>query len=111
MVQQYSKANAKRLEVPSDEESVGAYFKRFEVPDEESVGENVEKFLGESFGCDATAAMKATDMWYKVLSMRVLNSKPCSLNHIYPGKILQHLKTNSICPKPQKAVKISKKRV
>lgn len=82
MVQQYSKANAKRFEVPSDEESVGAYFKRFEVPDEESVGENVEKFLGESFGCDATAAMKATDMWYKVLSMRVLNSKPCSLNHI-----------------------------
>ncbi|XP_074637162.1 uncharacterized protein LOC141895292 [Acropora palmata] len=39
--------------------------KRFGVPDEETVGENVEKFLGEKFGCDSTAAMKATDKWYQ----------------------------------------------
>lgn len=53
MVQQYKKNNeAKRFQVPSEEE--------------ESVGENVEKFLGERFGCDATAVEKATDMWYQV---------------------------------------------
>lgn len=53
MVQQYRKNNeAKRFQVPSEEE--------------ESVGENVEKFLGERFGCDATAVEKATDMWYQV---------------------------------------------
>ena len=44
--------------------------KRFGVPDEETVGENVEKFLGEKFGCDSTAAMKATDKWYQVKTMR-----------------------------------------
>lgn len=52
MVQQYKKNNeAKRFQVPSEEESVG---------------ENVEKFLGERFGCDATAVEKATDEWYQV---------------------------------------------
>ena len=40
--------------------------KRFGVPDEETVGENVEKFLGVDFSCDSTAAMKATDKWYQV---------------------------------------------
>lgn len=40
--------------------------KRFEVTEEESVGENVERFLGVKFGCDSAAAMKATDNWYKV---------------------------------------------
>ena len=54
MVQQYSKGNEKRFEVPSDQESVG---------------ENLEKFLGVTFGCDSTAAMKATDKWYQVESM------------------------------------------
>ncbi|PFX22086.1 uncharacterized protein LOC111334660 [Stylophora pistillata] len=49
MVQQFSKENSKR----------------FEVPDEESLGENVERFLGVEFGCDSTAAMKATDNWYQ----------------------------------------------
>ncbi|XP_068747822.1 Golgi-associated plant pathogenesis-related protein 1-like [Montipora capricornis] len=39
--------------------------KRFGVPDEETVGENVEKFLGVDFSCDSTAAMKATDKWYQ----------------------------------------------
>ncbi|XP_020623451.1 uncharacterized protein LOC110060979 isoform X2 [Orbicella faveolata] len=39
--------------------------KRFEVTEEESVGENVERFLGVKFGCDSAAAMKATDNWYK----------------------------------------------
>lgn len=55
MVQQFSKDNSKR----------------FEVPDEESLGENVERFLGVQFGCDSTAAMKATDNWYQVRFMRV----------------------------------------
>lgn len=55
MVQQFSKDNSKR----------------FEVPDEESLGENVERFLGVQFGCDSTAAMKATDNWYQVSFMRV----------------------------------------
>ena len=40
--------------------------KRFEITEEESVGENVERFLGVKFGCDSAAAMKATDSWYKV---------------------------------------------
>ena len=44
--------------------------KRFQVPDEETVGENVEKFLGVTFGCDSTAVMKATDKWYQVCSER-----------------------------------------
>lgn len=39
--------------------------KRFEITEEESVGENVERFLGVKFGCDSTAAMKSTDNWYK----------------------------------------------
>jgi len=50
MAEQFSKSNSKR----------------FKVPEEESVGENMEKFLGETFGCDSTAAMKATDKWYQV---------------------------------------------
>ena len=50
MVQQFRKENSKR----------------FEITEEESVGENVERFLGVKFGCDSAAAMKATDNWYKV---------------------------------------------
>ena len=46
--------------------------KRFEIPEEESVGENVERFLGVKFGCDSAAAMKATDNWYKVCN-RIFN--------------------------------------
>lgn len=57
LAQQFSKSNSKR----------------FQVPDEDTVGENIEKFLGETFGCDSTAAMKATDKWYQVLSMSVCN--------------------------------------
>lgn len=54
--------------------------KRFEVPDEETVGENVEKFLGEKFGCDSTAAMKATDKWYQVKTMRTTGCKHCFMS-------------------------------
>ena len=50
MVQQFRKENSKR----------------FEITEEESVGENVERFLGVKFGCDSAAAVKATDNWYKV---------------------------------------------
>ena len=50
MVQQFKKENSKR----------------FEIGEEESVGENVERFLGVKFGCDSAAAMKATDNWYKI---------------------------------------------
>lgn len=46
--------------------------KRFEITEEESVGENVERFLGVKFGCDSTAAMKSTDNWYKVYN-RIVN--------------------------------------
>jgi len=51
MVQQFKKENSKRFEITEEEESVG---------------ENVERFLGVKFGCDSAAAMKATDNWYKV---------------------------------------------
>ena len=54
--------------------------KRFGVPDEETVGENVEKFLGEKFGCDSTAAMKATDKWYQVKTMRTTGCKHCFMS-------------------------------
>ena len=40
--------------------------RRFYVPDEESLGENVERFLGVKYGCDAVAALKAADKWYQV---------------------------------------------
>ena len=56
--------------------------KRFEVPDEESVGENVERFLGVAFDCDSTAAMKATDNWYQVyrrLSYNIFKGVICKL--------------------------------
>ena len=51
MVQQFKKENSKRFEITEEEESVG---------------ENVERFLGVKFGCDSAAAMKATDNWYKI---------------------------------------------
>ena len=57
MVQQFSKKTSRR----------------FEITEEESVGENVERFLAVKFGCDSAAAMKATDNWYKVCD-RIINN-------------------------------------
>ena len=59
--------------------------KRFEITEEESVGENVERFLGVKFGCDSAAAMKATDNWYKVCN-RIANNYFTSARWIWGGR-------------------------